>query len=277
MILLDYSQVAIAGYFAHYRDEKPSIGLFRHVVLQSILSTLTRFKRDYGQLVVCCDGPNYWRTQVFPLYKASRKRDMDSSDFDWKELFHYLSVIREEIRVNFPYRVLRVEEAESDDVIAVLASRGGPNVIVSGDKDFKQLHGIPFVRQWSPFTKDFVTVFDAKASLREHVLRGDPNDGIPNFLSDDDAIFNPDKRQKSITRKKLTAWMEQDPSTFETEQMRKGFQRNETLIDFSKIPERVVERINSEFDSYQVPDRSRMFDYFRTNQLSKLMPSIQDF
>ena len=39
---------------------------------------------------------------------------------------------------------------------------------------------------------------DPEGFLIEHMVKGDSSDGIPNVLSDDDAIINPDKKQTII-------------------------------------------------------------------------------
>ena len=102
-------------------------GLIRHIVLNSLRSYTKQFKAKYGNMVICCDSKKYWRREVFPFYKSNRKKDRDKSDFDWNLIFETLNKIRDELKQNLPYRVIEVEGAEADDIIAVLAGRMSPH------------------------------------------------------------------------------------------------------------------------------------------------------
>ena len=69
---------------------------------------------------------------------------------DWSSIFNSLNKIREELKEFFPYKVIQVETAEADDIIATLVmnreeklngvvSEQEPILILSSDKDFVQL------------------------------------------------------------------------------------------------------------------------------------------
>ena len=170
MILIDYSQVALSAILTFQRELKGSESeiknLIRHVTLSTLKSYKKKYGKEYGELVICCDGRKYWRKEIFEHYKASRKKMRDSSDLDWKLIFDTLSEMREDIAKYFPYRVIHIERAEADDIIAAmtvwcqknqlvkegLVDEPQPILIMSSDKDFKQLQLVPFssgnVRQW---------------------------------------------------------------------------------------------------------------------------------
>ena len=136
-----------------------------------------------------------------------------------------------------PYKVLDVDGAEADDVIAVLTARLSSNssvLILSSDKDFSQLQKYPNVTQYSPILKRFIKIDDPKTFIREHVLRGDRGDGIPNFLSPDDTFVR-GLRQKVINSKKLSEWIGKDPNDFCDSTMLRGYKRNQMLVDFEYI------------------------------------------
>ena len=61
-------------------------------------------------------------------------------------------------------------------------------MIVSSDKDFIQLHKYYNVKQFSPTQKKLLNSIDPNEYLKEHIMKGDRGDGIPNFLSDDDTL-----------------------------------------------------------------------------------------
>ena len=82
---------------------------------------------------------NPWRREFFPNYKANRKKLREKDDKDWGVIFNTLQVIKDELRDNFPYRYMYVENCEADDIIAVLHKTyiyRKRYLIVSGDKDF---------------------------------------------------------------------------------------------------------------------------------------------
>ena len=55
---------------------------------------------------------------TFPNYKHGRRKDRKASTLDWGSIFDTLHLIKQELEDNFPYKVLEVENAEADDIIA---------------------------------------------------------------------------------------------------------------------------------------------------------------
>ena len=288
MILIDFTQVVIGSLMvALNRGEALDDDLVRHLILNNIRYYRTRFTEDYGEVVLCCDSRHYWRKDYFPNYKANRKVDRKKSEYNWDLIFETLNTIRDEIRENFPYKVIEVYGAEADDVIAVLTQQraSDKNIIISSDKDFIQLHWVN-IDQYSPVTKKMVTHPFPKQYLSEHILKGDRSDGVPNILSPDDT-FTENKRQKPM-RKAVIADVLDQLIAFDVEQLYmlakcprdtwiRNWQRNETLIDLSKIPVEIQAKIIKEYDSVKTSDRSKLFGYFVEKKLSKLIQSIGDF
>ncbi|SVB69970.1 uncharacterized protein METZ01_LOCUS222824 [marine metagenome] len=258
----------------------------RHAVLNTIRMYHYKFTKEYGELVVCCDAPDNWRKDAFKYYKAQRKTTRDKSDFDWSELFRLLHKIREEISENFPYKVIYIEGAEADDIIATIVMDQEhktermlsefPILILSSDKDFIQLQKYPNVDQYSPLTKKFLNTDNPDTFLREHILRGDTSDGVPNFLSSDDT-FVTDKRQTPLSKKKVSVWSELEPDVFCQGEQLRNYRRNEMLIDFTKIPEWLQINIVDEYVNQPAVDRSRLFNYFIKYKLKNLMEHINEF
>ncbi|MEK9699036.1 MAG: hypothetical protein VW270_24885, partial [Candidatus Poseidoniales archaeon] len=241
--------------------------------------------RDYGELVICADDKNYWRKDVFPYYKAHRKEDREKSDLDWKMIFETLNKVKKEIKDNFPYRVIQVTRAEADDVIGTLVNRFGVYLnndstekvlILSGDKDFGQLQKYSNVEQFSPVTKRWVKVADPRRFLREHIMKGDRGDGVPNFLSNDSCIVAKE-RQKPLASKKLNVWVDQEPQEFCTEEMLRNYKRNEQLVDLDCVPHEIQNEVNRQYDEYVIPDRKGLLNYFVKNRLKLLTESIGEF
>ena len=145
--------------------------MLRHVVLNSIRMYNTMFREEYGQMVIACDGGS-WRKDVFPQYKANRKKSRDDSNMDWSFFFDTLTKIRTEISENLPWMQLYIGNVEADDIIATLVKETqefGKNekvMIVSADKDFIQLHKYKNVKQYSPMKKKLITEKDPIGYIR---------------------------------------------------------------------------------------------------------------
>jgi hypothetical protein len=220
MILLDYSQVVISNLMAHIGTKQQTElneDVVRHMVLNSLRKYNFTYGKKYGDVVICCDDTNYWRKDFFPLYKSHRKKDREDSVHDWNAIFEIVNNLKQELRDHMPYIVLQISRAEADDIIGSLCEEFGsytktdlePILIISGDKDFTQLQKYANVYQFSPMTKKFMTTDNPERFLREHIILGDTGDGIPNIFSDDDALVNPDKRQKPVSRAMIPTWIEQ--------------------------------------------------------------------
>lgn len=286
MILVDMNQVTISNLMMQLgskRENDVDEDLVRHMVLNSIRMYRSRFQSEYGEMVLCYDSKKYWRRDYFPNYKSNRKKDRANSGLDWNTIFETLNNIRDEIKTHFPYKVLEVEGAEADDCIAVVVqhiavtpSEYEKVLILSGDKDFIQLQKHNFVKQFSPVLKKFVSGIDPDIYIREHILKGDRSDGVPNFLSSDNTFVD-ELRQKPLTKKKLEVWIDLAPEDYCTEDMMRNYQRNRTLIDLEMIPSDLKDSI---LEQYQLPpkgERSKLLNYFINKRLKNLMNDIGDF
>jgi len=292
MILVDMNQVCISNLMVSLSTTSNQVddGLIRHMVLNSLLLYRSKFGKEYGELVLCYDSKNYWRRKYFQYYKSNRKKDRERSSLDWTAIFDQINRIKEEIRTNMPYKVVEVDGAEADDVIAILCKdQGHRNIrlmnnmqppqkvlILSADKDFMQLQKYQFVSQYNPIQKKFVVSDDPHQYVAEHILKGDRSDGIPNFLSDDDTFVN-GKRQRPLGRGKIQTWSVLSPEEFCTEQTAKNYERNRVLIDFDCIPKQVEEDVLNKYETIQPPSRGAMFTYFAQNKLNELMNHITEF
>ena len=181
----------------------------------------------------------------------------------------------EDLRNYFPYKVVKVDRAEADDIIATLVDyvATNPTLIISSDKDFIQLQKYEGVSQWSPLTKDFVKG-DPDASLWEKLIKGDSGDGVPNILSSDDTFIMPGKRQRPISSKKMELW-KTDKNDW-TQEMHRNFQRNKAMVDLEETPESIRINIINQFNEQRV-QHGRLMDYFVEKRLKNLMEHIGDF
>lgn len=283
MILIDLNQVLISNLMQHINGDpkfKIEEGLVRHLVLNSLRSYIKQFKSKYGNVVICCDSKKYWRRDVFPFYKSNRKRSRDASDLDWNVIFECLNKIRDELKLYFPYRVLEVEGAEADDIIAVLTARYSASedvLILSSDKDFVQLQKYKNVQQYSPILKRFIRTEDPHMFVKEHIIKGDHGDGIPNFLSPDNT-FVTGERQKTINKKRLGEWLKSNPNDFcTTDLMQRGYKRNQMLVDLDYVPETLKQKIVEAYETTKPSTKSNMLNYLIENKLKALIEVADEF
>ena len=288
MILVDLNQVMISNLMMQPGLKADGINenMIRHMVLNSLRMYNVKFKDKYGEMVICADDKKYWRRDMFPYYKASRKKNREESPYDWNLIFETLNKVRDEIRENFPYKVIQIDKTEADDIIGTVCHYHGKELknesdekilILSSDKDFMQLQKFVNVEQYSPIAKKFLKESNPIKFLREHIIKGDRGDGIPNILSSDDT-FVTESRQKPVIEKKLNIWVTQNPEEFCDATMLKNFRRNESLIDLSKVP---TEFSNKILDAYRAPGevkgKDKILNYFIKNRMKLLMEHIQEF
>jgi hypothetical protein len=278
MIIIDFSQMFLSCVFTQPADmyeTEDNIGMIRHLVLNHFITIKRKFNKESknGNIVFACDGQNYWRKQFFPYYKAARKAGREKTAYNFDVIFKFMSTIKTELKENFPYKLIEEFEAEADDVIGTLSHhlhKYETVVIVSSDKDFKQLHKYHSIKQYDPYKKQLVVENRPEEFLQELIIRGDASDGIPNIISADD-VFVTKTRQKPITKKFLEESRGSLMHHFD------HYLRNKTLIDFSEIPLYIQENIIKKYDSYETVGRGNLFKYFISKNLTNLIDQIDQF
>jgi DNA polymerase-1 len=144
--------------------------------------TIYKWKRDFqGHLVFCYEGQERQRYEIFPEYKAGRKRDQEFNP--GPDVMRLLSLIR--------CTELRPVGAEADDAIAAFIHRkpDALHLVLSSDKDLWTLRG-PNVQIVS--FQEILTEEDIQKSCTKHygvatpksitlakALFGDKSDGLP--------------------------------------------------------------------------------------------------
>jgi hypothetical protein len=282
MILIDYSGISIAPVAmgqAHYGDEN----LIRHMILNSIRMYRQKFK-EYGEVVIVADGGGNWRKDLYPEYKGKRKANRDESKIDWDEAFRIINMVLQELKDNFPYKVIHQWGCEADDSIAEIVhwtqefGNYEKVMIVSADKDFRQLQVFDNVYQYSPMTKKLMKEDNPRLYLAEHILTGDSGDGVPNVLSDDDTFLVEGKRQNVLSKKKKEQLLD-DPKAL-GEQVYRNYMRNKTMIDLitPSCPDPVRREIINSFESQdEWQKKGKVFPYLVEKKCRLLVESVQEF
>ena len=279
MIIIDMNQITLASVMMNFhmtKSEELEEDMVRHMILNSIRMYRTMFKEEYGEVVLTYDSRHYWRRDIFPQYKQNRKKSRENDSKDWNKIFGLLNDIKSEFKEILPYKYVEVCGAEADDIIGTLCKeyQDQKTMIVSGDKDFIQLQKYKNVKQYSPILKKMVNGHNPNTYIKEHILKGDSSDGVPNVLSPDHT-FVEGLRQRPLSKKKIEAWLNSE--TGMSEEVKRNYQRNHKLINLDNTPDDLQKSILDTFNEAPSGDRSKILTYFIENKLKELTDSIGDF
>ena len=281
MIILDLNQVMLSNLMVqigNHTNAAVDENMVRHMILNTIRSLNLKFRGEYGEMVIAADGANSWRRDYFPYYKANRRKSQQASELNWASIFECMNKIRSELKEFFPYRVIHLERVEADDVIGTLVTefrKVEPIMILSGDKDFNQLHH-DGVKQYDPTRKKMIECEDPDLYLEEHILRGDKGDGIPNVLSADNCLVI-GERQKTLTQKKMDALIELGLIDKRDHESYRNYMRNSRLIDLRFTPKEYREKILASYQEQADKNSAQLMNYFISNRLKNLMEHMGDF
>ena len=284
MIIIDMNQISLASLMMDLNMRKSNEvdeGMVRHMILNSVRLHRSDFHKEFGEVVLTYDSKHYWRRDYFPNYKAGRKKGRENDSKDWDSIFGCLNKIKAEFKENLPYKYLEVYGCEADDIIATLCknitffNENEKIMIVSGDKDFIQLQKYPNVSQYSPILKKMVNGHNPNTYIKEHILKGDTSDGVPNVLSPDNTFVD-GIRQRPLGRKKIENWLDIHIDDLHDE-VKRNYQRNDKLINLDNVPNELAKEILYKFEEAPCGDRSKLLNYFIQSRLKNLTSEIGEF
>ena len=269
----------MAAVMVRVHEFHDNVDLIRHQIFNTIRMFNVEHRDTYGPLLLCMDSKENWRREVFPQYKANRRKNRQESVHDWKAIYKVMDEVRDELINHSPYKCVRVERCEADDVIGTICERHmspSPILIISPDRDFVQLQKFPNVKQYSNLQRKWVEPeVSAIYDLELKVLKGDTGDGVPNVLSDDDCLITEGVRQSKLTSDKIEKLMK-DPEALGTTTARRII-RNRNMIDLSRTPEDLKEEIMNQFNQKANGSVMKLMSVFTKHKMKMLMESLQDF
>lgn len=292
MIIIDFNGVLIANIATATKElgKDVSLDAVKQYFYRELLSLKGKF-REYGEIVIACDSPHTWRKQYFPYYKVKRLESRKALPFSWELVIESIAAIQADMIEYFPYKVVKVDSAEADDIIAVvcrhvtgykdgLVLNPEPIMICSSDNDFKQLQAIPSVKQWSPPAGKYVVESNPDRYLFEKILKGDVGDSVPNVLSEDADVAN-NIRQKPITVIRIDKWTShfvENNGELHPELDAEKYARNKTLVDLMNcIPKELEDKIIETFENVKVAPKIKLSSYFIKTQMKSLYSELQNF
>lgn len=291
-----------AAFVAQSTHGSTDVPAIQKIVFESIAGIRDHLKSKYGSMVVaCCDSRNTWRKAIFSPYKAQRQVARVESGIDWRTAYAAFRAIESAMNICTDVVVVSADGAEGDDCIAVIADRnknddsaglGGlsigataePTVVVSSDKDYGQIDNID---RWCPRTHVFLND-DHATALARLIVGGDRADGIPNVISDDDALVNPAKKQIVMTAKRRgvleAMYLHGDTEDcvsgcsallVKGEPVTTHWKRNAQLIDFKYIPLDIQAGVIRSFEASKIKDRKGLFSYLVEHRMTHLVEPAQ--
>ena len=123
--------------------------------------------------------------------------------------------------------------------------------------------------------KKYIKSENPLVELKEKIIRGDKGDGIPNIFSPADCFVR-DLRQKPITKVILEKYLNERVEDY-NDTDKTNFSRNSTLIDLTKIPEEIKQKIINTYDETKPASRQKLLNYFIEHKLKNLMDVIEEF
>jgi 5'-3' exonuclease len=179
----------VGGQYGKYNTDD-FIRLWKHKMINDLRYIYKDNKNKYGNLVLAIDNhtSKNWRKTIYPDYKGNRKDTRDKSGVDFEEFFVHLEQLLKDLEV-FPFIQVDVPEAEGDDVIAILTEnyyKTEDILIVTTDKDMKQLFKYPNIRIFNPLKLKMekrLNELELEEWLVEHVIQGDDSDNIPKIVA----------------------------------------------------------------------------------------------
>ena len=285
MVLVDFNGLAVGSIMGSLnRGEGLSENLVKHIIINNLRLYRKKYSEGkYGKIVICCDSRS-WRKDVYPEYKANRKTGREKDKHDWAAIFDLIDSTLNDLRENFPYAVIKIDNAEADDIIGALTVHksipliGEDVVIISADKDFIQLQKHGHVIQWSPLFNKMVKDPNPIKYLFEHLCKGDTGDGVPNVLSQDNALVD-HIRQSPMTKKKMAEWWENKDKLKEVmpQEVFRNYIRNREMIDLDRTPEVIKKESIDQYENYKYPNRQNILTYLIENRMKMLIENAGEF
>jgi len=291
-LIIDANNSIYSSLFIEFKKEgvlmEENLNEIKHLFLNRIMMFKRKFEVKNNNIVVCFDHKETWRKKIFPFYKGKRKTARDKSDINFELVFALIDQMYEGLRQFFPFVTLRNQYMEADDWIAIVSKHCSELkeqcIIVSTDRDFIQLQKHVGIRQYDPLKKQFIDVNEPEKLLLVKIMCGDPGDGIPNILSDDDTFMNDLKRQKPFGEKKAWAAVIEHKNIeglqkhFNSISVGKNFARNNRLINFDNIPDQIKTKALEKFLLF-MPSKNKLLleAFFTRNNLTSFLYRINEF
>jgi len=202
--IVDFSHLNMRNLFIALMQAKPKKkdGLFiteefiqyhKSLVFNSLQFIKNKFKNE---IILAIDGQANWRKKFYKDYKANRSKAKEDNEINFEEFFEATDEMLEAIKTNFPFKVVRVNAAEADDIAGVIAIKFGNTmdiILVTSDHDWLQVQAHGNIQMWDPIKKENRFLSDYEKVMIQtdmgpmsrftimHTLTGDKGDNVPSI------------------------------------------------------------------------------------------------
>lgn len=169
--------------------------MYKHLIFKSLL--YIRKSHKDKDILIALDSKNNWRKNFYPEYKSNRKKGREKSEINFDEFFEVLDNVIEELK-NFPFKTVKLNYLEADDIASILVQKYPEKnkILITSDKDWKQLLINSNTKMYDPIKKEFQKLSKEEAEIIEipelglkksryvlkHILLGDAVDNIPGVV-----------------------------------------------------------------------------------------------
>jgi len=280
MLLVDFNNLMFRMLFVKdvgIKYEYPNFALWRYKVYDSIYQSI-KYVGNVSEVILAVDDKSSWRRSYFSRYKESRKGKRDKSDVNWPKTFNIVNQFVGDLKHHMPFKVLKFQSTEADDIIAILALKSQKEcIVISNDEDYLQLCS-DRIKVFNPSDKKYMTCVDTDKFIIEKCLTGQAKDDIFNVRTPNDWGLTPETKGKKKpglgkkTAEKIMAdgyekWLDEN-------YLNEHFHRNKVLIDFNMIPQVIERRILTGYRQCNFPPPENMFPFFKKYQMKGY---VEDF
>lgn len=330
MILYDFSSsihrnlhTAIKNTNPHKKNGKYITNEFIDILIfricDEIMDFYKQYTNEYKDFIITLDNHTkpYWRKEIYPFYKQNRKKERETSEVNYDEVFYHIDNFCKILNDFTNFKVIGIPGVEADDIIGLLTRKYGSFekiLILSPDKDFKQLHNLGDIKQYSSITKSFIEPGDLNEWKQEHICLGDTIDNVPrivdfleftpdfkkyleslNIFENELQFFdNPKKYQimesydsdkfvkmrfgKTGLKKAIEAFGGLDNYLDSNPILRKTYELNKKLVLDIEIPANIEAQIIAEFSkekkSIDLKSLKRYFDFYNLNTCYQMFSEL---
>jgi 5'-3' exonuclease len=217
-------------------ENKKFVEKFKKTFIENVEKLPKRLKMDKSitpNIIVGkdCKRENIWRTKLFPKYKANRTNEGFMGGPFFKMVYEEQLFIQGGARA-----ILSHNQLEADDCIALSVKHllnTVPDVkiyIITSDKDYLQLASKQvylYNLAFKDLTENKSCFKDAECDLFCKILTGDVSDNIPSVFHK----CGPKTALKYFVNRELFV-----NKLEESEEYKKQYELNKTIIDFNYIP-----------------------------------------
>ena len=218
---------------------------FDETYMKNLMKFRSMYNIPFENMIIVRDCPRetIWRMNLYPEYKGTRKNTCayKNKKYNIGNIFkHIYQELYPKLQEQYGFKLIKVENAEADDVIAVLATqirkidKNRLVVIISNDNDYLQLVNEKTLI-WSLQNKLLNTKVEMTADeiLLKKILKGDESDNIPSVVGNmnENVVLELIKNSD-----KLNEWLSNNDK-------KDIFENNRKLIDFGYIPDNIKQNI----------------------------------